>query len=177
MAKRQSCGVTLIELLVTVSIAVVMAMIAAPSLQAFTRSAQLRTATNDLAVALVYARSESIKRGWPVTVCKSSSTAAVAPSCNAAASWQQGWLVFVDLNQNGALDVGDAALRIGTPDSTALTVAGGANFSSYVTFRPSGFPLGNGGAESGSFTFCLAPDSRVLNLSKTGRSQISSGSC
>lgn len=184
MTRRATRGVTLIELMVTVTIAAIMMTLAAPSLQSFVRSNQLRTATNDLAALLMTARSESIKRGWPVTVCKTADVNATPPACSAAASWQAGWLVFVDHNGNGTLDTtasasfpADVALRVAQPTGTGLTVTGNANFTQYLSFRPSGFPLGSGGTEAGTFTLCLTQQSRTLDVSKTGRLQISSGSC
>ncbi len=184
MTRRSARGVTLIELMVTVAVATVMLMVAVPSLQSFVRGTQLRTTASDLGTTLQFARSEAIKRGWPVTVCKSSSTQAANPSCDNNATWQQGWLVFVDHNQDGALTTvpsasfpADTALRVGTPAATTVVISGGASFPNHVIFRPSGSPLGHNSADAGQFTFCLSPLSRSLNLSRTGRSQISSGSC
>lgn len=184
MTRQPARGLTLIELMVTVAIAAIMMTIAAPSLQAFVRSTQLRTAANDLAAVLAFARSESIKRGWPVTVCKSSTTTSATPSCSTTANWQDGWLVFVDHNQNGTLDTtasasfpADSALRVGTTGHPAMTLGGGTDFAQYLTFRSSGFPLGSNATEAGRFTFCLSPQSRILDVSKTGRIQITSGSC
>lgn len=184
MVQRPARGVTLIELMVTVSIAAIMMTIAAPSMRDFVRSNQLRTSANDLSALLLLARSESIKRGWPVTLCKSADITAAAPACSQAATWNQGWLVFVDHDMDGTLDLAangsfpaDVALRVGTPASGDIAIGGGTNFAQYVSFRSSGFPLGSGGAEAGSFTFCLATQSRTLDVSKTGRSQITSGSC
>lgn len=184
MSKRPARGVTLIELMVTVSIAAIMMTLAAPSFRDFVRSNQLRTSVSDLSTLLLLARSESIRRGWPVTLCKSADITAAAPACSQAVGWNQGWLLFVDHNQNGSLDTtasasfpADIALRVGAPASSDIAIAGGTNFAQHVSFLSSGFPRGSGGADGGSFTFCLSPQGRTLDVSKTGRSQITSGSC
>lgn len=95
-------GFTLIELLVTVAIAAIVLAIAVPNFITFVQNTRLTSQANDLVTALNYARSEAIKRGVRTAVCSSTDGA----SCAASTTWDTGWLVLVDCNNNGAVDAG-----------------------------------------------------------------------
>lgn len=179
-------GFTLVELMVTTSIAAVMLAIAAPSLRDFVQRAQLSSSANDLSLALMYARSEAIKRGWPVTMCKSANPSASSPACSSAASWQTGWVVFV--NRNGATDAATSSVDAGPPADEVIRVGaglsagvnGGTNFGNYVTFLPGGAVKGSGNsgaAASGAFTLTVASLEKLVCINTTGRSEVTTGSC
>ena len=91
---RQS-GVTLIELVVTVVVAVILAAAAVPSLRGYVQNTRIATVTNDV-VALVHdARSEAAIRGVPVGICPSDD------GVECSGTWSDGWLSFLDLNNDG----------------------------------------------------------------------------
>jgi type IV fimbrial biogenesis protein FimT len=77
-------GFTLPELVVTVAIVGVIAALAAPSFNNLIRSQRIKTAANDLVSALLFARSEAVKRNADVTVSRVGS------------SWTGGWTVSYD---------------------------------------------------------------------------------
>lgn len=170
-------GVSLIELMVTVTIAGIMLTIAAPSLQTFIRSSHIRTVTNGLTGMLNLSRSEAVKRGWPMTLCKTNDVNAATLACNNSATWQDGWIVFSDFDQDGVIDAGESPLRVGKPDTEKITINGDTNFSNYVTYLPTGVSLGNGGSADGTLDLCLEGLQRIIDISSTGRITIESGSC
>ena len=88
---RQQRGFTMIELLITITIAVILLTIAAPSFQSFIAQNRVESASNQLLASFAYARSEAIKRGARITVCKSSDAA----NCGGA-GWEEGWIIFLD---------------------------------------------------------------------------------
>ncbi len=92
---QYNAGFTLIELLMVIAIAAILASIAVPSYQWIMSRTRLSTQANELTTALSLARSEAVKRGVRVTVCKSSS----GTGCTTSGNWQQGWIVFVDNTQ------------------------------------------------------------------------------
>jgi type IV fimbrial biogenesis protein FimT len=61
-------GFTIIEILMTVAIAAILVAVGVPSFKDFILSARIKSAASDVYGALVFARSEAIKRGSDVTV-------------------------------------------------------------------------------------------------------------
>lgn len=68
-------GFTLVELLVTVAIAVVLIMLAVPSFRTLTLSNKLTTSANDIVNAIHSARMEAVKRNASTLLCSNSSSA------------------------------------------------------------------------------------------------------
>ncbi|WP_426689343.1 GspH/FimT family pseudopilin [Rhodanobacter ginsengiterrae] len=73
--RRGDRGFTLVELMVTVTIAVVLLMIAVPSFKNITLSNKLTTTANDLVSAINIARMEAVKRNSSTQLCSDSSGA------------------------------------------------------------------------------------------------------
>ena len=172
-------GFTLIELMVTVSILALLLAIAVPSFQNFLLTNRLATATNELVSALAVARSEAVKRATRVTLCKSVNPHAATPTCTsgAGATWQNGWIVFVDGGISGTIDGADEILRIFQPAvNNGMTVTVGANFSNWLSYLPGGGSRGNGGLPTGTFviSFATCPNpandmARNVIVNATGR--------
>jgi type IV fimbrial biogenesis protein FimT len=80
--RRTRRGFTLIEMMVTVSIAAIMLGIGVPAFRDFIAGQKVKTTSQDLMTALVIARSEAIKRNANVTM---------APVT--ADTWVSGWTV------------------------------------------------------------------------------------
>lgn len=156
---RHMAGVTLIELVVTLSVAVILMSIAVPSFQGVMRTNRIAALTNELSTALQYARSEAVTRGKTVTVCKSANVIADSPICSTSANWQDGWLVK---DGNNTLMVGQPSISSATITSSTDSV----NFSSM------------GQLESRlELELCIAPDKRVIIIEGTGRVHVKKGNC
>lgn len=172
-------GFTLIELMITVSIVAIMASIAIPSYQSFIAQTRLTTQTNDLATALSQARSEAVKRGVRVTVCKTADPTAASPACTTSGGWEQGWLVFVDNTQvtgnvagtiDGSGASADQRLRVFSA-LTGSTLTGGTNFSNWISYMPSGRSRGSPG-NNDTFSLCNAGKGRNIVVNISGRVSI-----
>jgi type IV fimbrial biogenesis protein FimT len=72
---RAQRGFTLVELMITLTIAVVLLMIAVPSFKNLTLSNKLTTSANDIVHAISVARMEAIKRNSSTQLCSDSSSA------------------------------------------------------------------------------------------------------
>lgn len=169
-------GVTLLELLIVIAISVILFGIGVPSYGNLINHNRLAATTNKLVVDLQRARSESIKRGVRVTVCKTSNPTAVAPACDTVAAWHQGWLVFVDEGTRGVLDNQDQLLSIEEGISNGASIST-TNFSDYVSYLPTGMSQGPNSLGNGTFNLCLEHVLRKVVLSVTGRIRLANGSC
>lgn len=136
-------GITLFEMLVTMAIAGILMAIAVPSYRYVTNSNRIASEINGLLGDLQFARGEAIKEGQTVTVCVSNDGATCAGA--AVSTWQSGWIVFSDLNNDQKVDVGDAILRV-QPTFTGTDTFVSAPALGYVTFNREGFTSGIGNA-------------------------------
>ncbi|MDP2110730.1 MAG: GspH/FimT family pseudopilin [Thiobacillus sp.] len=169
-------GFTLVELLVVLAVGAILLAIAIPSYAFLVNSSRLAAVTNDLVTALHLARSEAIKRGIRVTVCKTSNAMAETPVCDATASWQQGWLVFVDGGTKGVIDSGDTLLRVQDSLSAVVTITT-SNFSSFVSYLPSGKSQGPNELANGALRVCVASTRRDIIINNTGRIRLDTNTC
>lgn len=171
MTARRQSGVTLIELLVTLSIAVILMTIAVPGFQDFLRRNRLESAASNFLATLNYARSEAIRRGVAVSICKSSN----GTQCGAG-EWEDGWIVFTDRSNYGVINTEgenpEEIIRVhqGLPSGVELNASG--NFESRITYKPDGRITNSVG---GSFFLCQrgsTVDARRIVVIGTGRARI-----
>jgi type IV fimbrial biogenesis protein FimT len=88
---RRTSGFTLIELMITITVASVLLAIAVPSFNGMIVSNRVSTQANEFVAAINFARSEAIKRNTSMTMCR-----AAAPDdtdCEAAAGNWTHWIV------------------------------------------------------------------------------------
>lgn len=154
-------GFTLIEMLVALAVIALLCAIAPPALSNLIEGQQLKTAETNLAAALTYARTESIKRQRPVLVIATGS------------DWALGWRVFADLNNNGQLDGSEPALLEATASLAGTVIRGNSPVRSYVRYTPTGgAKMLSGAFQAGAISICHqsgAHPVRKLIVSATGR--------
>ncbi|HED35647.1 MAG TPA: type II secretion system protein GspH [Gammaproteobacteria bacterium] len=92
-------GFTLMELMIVLAMAGIIAAIGIPSFSSMITTNQLADITNELTLALKRARAEAIASGRDVIVCSSINSSGCS---QAAGNWSKGWVVMVDRNQNGS---------------------------------------------------------------------------
>lgn len=158
MTEAVGKGFTMIELMLTISIASILLTVAVPSYQSLMRESRLTTQANEFMTALHYARSEAVKRGVRVTICKSTDGA----TCNGD-NWQDGWLIFSDTGSSGTVDSGDEVLRV-FPELSSSTLGANANISNWISYLPSGRSQGSGGLGTGTFDLCSQDKSSGRNI-------------
>lgn len=167
---RRCAGFTLTELIVTVAIAAIVMAIGIPAFRETMSQNRLTTTVNSFVAALNLARSEAIKRGTRVTLCKSADGA----TCAVTGGYEQGWMVFVDASPLAERDAGstqEPLVRVYERLSgTGLTLTGNAMVSDYVSYDPSGAArLKTGAFQAGTLTLCESPRGRQVVLGSAGR--------
>jgi type IV fimbrial biogenesis protein FimT len=134
-------GITLLEVLTVITIAAILFALGVPSYQYVTNANRISGEVNDLLGDMQYARSEAIKEGQTVSVCASANPTAASPTCSGSTAWQNGWIVFSDVNGNGAFAAPDVLLRAKSAFPLGDTFNAN-NAMSTVIFNREGFALG-----------------------------------
>jgi type IV fimbrial biogenesis protein FimT len=136
--KSTQHGLSMIELISVVSIVGILLVIGVPSYRYVITSNRVSAEVNGLLMDMQFARSEAIKEGRTVTVC----TSANGTSCANSNVWQNGWIVFMDINNNAAVDgANEVVLRIQPGFGNADTFVADNALQS-VTFNREGFVAG-----------------------------------
>jgi type IV fimbrial biogenesis protein FimT len=150
--KRQG-GFNLTELMIVVAIVAILLSIGVPSYRYITNSYRMSSEVNGLLGDLMFARSEAIKEGVTVSACVSSNQT----SCDTGSTtWQEGWIVFQDLNGDQTVDPGDTVLRVQQAFTGTDTFVPASGINA-VSFNREGFTTAAIGAAVGfqSTTFTL----------------------
>lgn len=161
-----SQGLTALELMIALSIVAILGSIAVPSFNEIRYNSERAAAVNSFVHAVYLARSEAIKRGGIVTLCKSADGQTCAPR---AVSWNCGWIVFAngDANDPPQRDPEEPLLHA-YPGWPAGRIA--SNRESY-SFRPFTQRVVNG-----TLVFCDPrgdAQARAVIISHTGRPRVS----
>ena len=167
----ESCGFTLVELVVVLIIVSILTLIAAPAMNSLIESNKLTTLTNDLIADINLSRSTAIARNAQVGMC---SSAGSGTSCGASTNWgASGWLLFVDADASGTWSNGDTIIRTheAAPTNSALTSPLNLVFITRLGTMATG--------SAGSFIICNSSigKSRTIVIATTGRPNITAGSC
>lgn len=145
-------GFTLLELLVLLTIGAMLLSMGVPAFQSIVADQRSTTTANELIESLILARSEAIKRGRYVSVCKSPN----GVFCVADADWNDGWIIFTNVSATSpdTVDAGDEILRIHQSLPDILEIESIGNINSFISFRPAGTSGTKVVNFSGTLTLC-----------------------
>lgn len=168
--RARQTGFTLIEMLVALTIAGVLASMAAPGFKELIVSTRLSNYASSLMSSAMVARAEAIKRNAVVTMCVSSN----GTSCGTG-GWEQGWLVMcrsTDLAYCDPAGAGTLVIQAQGPIAGGYKATEAAGQAA-IAFDPSG-----SSAAAALLTLCRATPSvvtkqRQVRISATGRPQLS----
>lgn len=154
-------GFTLIELMVTMSVAVILAAVAVPSFVDFIRNLRSATVANDLVTSLNSARSEAIKRNATVRLCPGASGAC-------ALDWNQGWSLRDDANVQ-------LQAWMAPPPGAAIQQANG---NATIEFNGTGRLTSAGPVRiNARYTGCTGDAQRVIRINAMGRVSVTRTNC
>ena len=171
LSQDSQAGLTLLECLLAVAVMAILTVLAVPAfLDLLVRRSVLVTA-EALVGDLRFARSEAIKRGTQVSVCRSANGSA----CSATGNWVEGWIVFVDRNTKGAVDPGDEVLRVQSRQPQLESIASDNPATDKASFNF--LPMGMSGPSTQTFKLTpVAPapanSQRVVCVSSQGRPRL-----
>jgi type IV fimbrial biogenesis protein FimT len=114
-------GFTLVELLVTISVAAMVMAIAAPAMQALVATNKIATEANRVVAGFNYARTEAVRRNQPVYVCSANlnvNTKVISGCLDQQVSnlydWGFGQLIYADNLTTGTMGSYDSGEAIKT---------------------------------------------------------------
>ncbi|MEA5444700.1 GspH/FimT family pseudopilin [Gammaproteobacteria bacterium AB-CW1] len=160
-------GFTLLELIITVAVAATVIALATPSFIAMVQNNRVTAQVNDFVTAVTMARSEAIRRGGLVTLCRSTDEDTCAGSGN---DWASGWILI----EGEPGDYGNVLRVWSAPTGEPNMIEDDGK--SLVTF------LGNG-AVTDSLNIehripnCTGDQVRQIRLNRTGRTSVTREEC
>jgi prepilin-type N-terminal cleavage/methylation domain-containing protein len=160
--KRLENGFTLIELMVTVTIAVVLVTVAIPSLSSVYDKVRSSNSIDSIENSFTFARSQAVSLGVRVTVCPLSGS-----TCNT--NWINGYSIFIDNAPFGSKESTDTILKeIGAFNTNDFIKSSFLSFS----YTPDGMSTNSA---SNTINYCptskTSNDSKGFSLSVSGRLQ------
>jgi type IV fimbrial biogenesis protein FimT len=166
MNMRIQKGFTIIELMTAVALLAVMVVIGVPSFNSIINTNETAANSNAFLSALKVARTEATKRRQNIVVCASNNQSDCASN-----DWSDGWIIFEDTNDDGAVSAGPPAEPIidtyDLSDGFAVSRAGGGANSDRITFFATGL---SSSTVAQTFTVCKADTAsgRMLTVERSG---------
>ena len=166
------------ELMVALAILAALVALAGPMVMRLLRSTAVSSAVNAFLLDVRFARSEAIRRGTLVAICRSDDPEASSPSCGSGTGpnsngWVSGWVVFQDLDNDGVIDANESVLRVQGPIRSIDQIA---EPSTVIRFTPNGRLTS---APSTTWTFGSSAygtsTQRIVTLNLAGRPTVAKG--
>lgn len=164
---RQWRGHTLLELLAVLAIAALLMSLGLPALTELLARQRLRATATDLFSAIELTRVQAMARGRRVLL---------MPADTGGSDWRQGWLVFVDRNNNLAYDGGDELLQRQAPLAAGISVrfafTSGTAAPLYIAYNSAGRSCSASNsmaARWGTLSLIFGNQARHIKINMLGR--------
>ncbi len=170
LSSGQATGFSLIELMIVIAVAAILAGVAVPQFSSLTQNARLGSARNGLFSAFQLARGIAIAQRAHVVVCASDSN---DPGERCAGNWELGALVFIDQNHNRQHEVNERVLtQIDAATFDHVAVQGSRRLTSFA-------PDGRSGGSNQTLALCAPGRSGGLSvvISNAGRVRMGKSPC
>jgi type IV fimbrial biogenesis protein FimT len=137
MKKPFQQGFTALELLVTMAIIAILLTAGVPAFKNYSWNLRMKTAMDGLQTDLNLARSRAISHNIQTVICP----AIDSNDCSGLSDWQDGWIVFTDLNGDRHKQDGEPLLKIA--NAVEFLDIGSSRSRSYLRFYPNGTSPGS----------------------------------
>ncbi len=163
-------GFTFIEIMIALVVFGVLLTAALPAYRDWIAAQQLANHAHFIADTLDLARSEAIKHGYRINLCKTRDRR----RCTDDGGWEQGWLMFVDENRSGQVDDDEIVLHREGPARDGITMRGNRPVEDYVSYTSLGHArLLSGALQMGTFVICKSGQNALkVVLANSGRARI-----
>jgi len=163
-------GFSIVELMLGLAIFGLLLGLGVPSYNHWIASRQLANHAQYLAQTLNAARSEAVKRGMRVNLCKSRDR----KQCDDSTTWESGWIMFADGNRDGQIESAESVIRHEGPAGDGITITANRPLQDYVSYTSFGFARTlNGALQMGTFVVCKPGQNAVkVVLANSGRARI-----
>ena len=165
---RHSAAFTLVELIIALAIASLLLAMAGTAFHDWLASAQLANHAKHLAETMTRARTEAIRRGHRVNLCKT----AGLRQCDNRGGWSAGFIVFADINRDGQVGNDESVIEVDGRAPPGITVDANKPLENYVSYTSLGYArLLNGALQMGTLTVCRKGQ-RALHVVLAGSGRV-----
>jgi len=156
-------GLTLLEMLTGMAVALVLLSIGIPSWATFTQNNKIVAARNQMMSTLAHARLAAVENGQFVTICPSSDQ----QTCHRDhLRWHEGYMTFIDNNSNRRRDAGERRLLAVAPPGNGIQIQTSSGRKS-LRFNQQGSTSTNV-----TIRFCTGAGSKTVIVSISGRARL-----
>jgi len=158
----RSFGFTLVELLTTLSISAILVAVGLPNFFKQIQKSRVETAMLSLQESLQFTRISAVSTNKRATIAS-------------LVMWEEGWEVFIDLNNNGSREPNEDVLKQGEK-LNGIRISATGPVENYVSYIGTGEGEKANGRTGGAFqagTFTICPETKgggyKLTLARGGR--------
>ena len=158
-------GFTALELIITMAIAAILLTTGVPAFKNYSWNLRMKTAMDLLQTDLNLARGRAISHNIQTIICPATDV----NDCSGQSAWQEGWIVFSDLNGDRHKQQGEPLLK--HTGSVDLLNISGSSSRRKLRFYPNGSAPGS----NASIVFCDsrgAAEAGRITVSNSGRIRI-----
>jgi len=162
MSKRDQTGFTALELIVTMAIIAILLTMGVPAVENYSWNLRMKTTMDQLQTDLNLARGHAISHNNQTVICPANDSS----DCSGQSAWQNGWIVFTDINGDRQKQDSEPLHRhAGTVSLLSISSSRSRN---YLRFYPNGSAPGS----NVTILFCDtrgAAHAGTITVSNSGR--------
>jgi len=159
-------GTSALELISALSVSLILMTTGFPAVQQLSSSSNMTSSINAIVAHLHMARSAAVTRRGSAVFCPTSD----GLTCLNDYTWHQGFLLFMDEDDDEEHDAGEVIIKTHQPDTGPIRILTSAG-RKYIQYESDGMASGT----NATFTFCDSSNSmapKKVVISNTGRVRV-----